>query len=117
MFVGNYNCSVDDKGRISVPAGIRAEFENRRFYGLTDFEQKRLLGFSSASLGKYLQSLPENIRDSVSFQAKSFAVGPDGRFKVCSNSRANLKDLFGMQASLTVLGHGLYFSVNLPEAV
>lgn len=106
MFVGTYEHSLDDKGRIVLPASFRAELGERGF--LSQYEQ--CLGlWTEEGFTDVARRLTEKVRDGLAthnavraFAANAVDVKLDTQGRITIPQR--LRDYAGLTADAVIIG-------------
>ena len=109
MFMGEYHHTIDDKGRIIIPAKIRYELGEQ--FIVTKGLDGCLFGFSQNEWNNFeekLKTLPltnKNARDFVRFflsGATECEIDKQGRFLIASN----LREYAEMEKEIAIIGVG-----------
>lgn len=106
MFVGTFEHSLDDKGRVVLPATFRTALADKGF--LSQFDA--CLGlWTEAGFAEVAQRLTEKIREGAApqdarraFAANAHEVRPDGQGRITIPQR--LRDFAGLDREVVVIG-------------
>ena len=106
MFVGTFEHSLDDKGRVVLPATFRTALADKGF--LSQFDA--CLGlWTETGFAEVAQRLTEKIREGAApqdarraFAANAHEVRPDGQGRITIPQR--LRDFAGLDREVVVIG-------------
>lgn len=106
MFVGTFEHSLDDKGRVVLPATFRTQLADKGF--LSQFDA--CLGlWTEAGFAEVAQRLTDKIREGAApqdarraFAANAHEVRPDGQGRITIPQR--LRDFAGLDREVVVIG-------------
>ena len=106
MFVGTFEHSLDDKGRLVLPAAFRGRLSDGAF--LTPYENCLAL-FPEAEFGAFVERLSEKVRSGEAkpnalriFTANASAVKPDSQGRIGVAPR--LREYAGLEGEVTLTG-------------
>lgn len=132
MFVGSYEHTLDTKGRVSLPAAFRKEFEaqSENLVVMPSPTEKALYVFTVAGFDKWINSLFErdggfNPRSSKDVAIRKRIMGGSAAVNLDSAGRINvpknLREYAHLDKAVTVLGNydhvELWDSVKCEEAL
>ncbi|CAM8632122.1 cell division protein MraZ [Acidimicrobiia bacterium] len=106
MFVGTFEHSLDDKGRVVLPATFRAQLVDKGFLSQLD----RCLGlWTEEGFAEVAQTLTERIREGLApqeamraFAANAHEVRPDAQGRITIPQR--LRDFARLERDAVVIG-------------
>jgi MraZ protein len=106
MFVGTFEHSLDDKGRVVLPATFRAQLVDKGFLSQLD----RCLGlWTEEGFAEVAQTLTERIREGLApqealraFAANAHEVRPNGQGRITIPQR--LRDFARLERDSVVIG-------------
>jgi MraZ protein len=117
MFLGQYQHSLDDKGRLTIPAAFRASLAEGAFISqgydrnlmvmTTAYFQQVYAGVNAMSVTDATARLLRRMIFSTAYQVE---VDKAGRVLVPQN----LREFLGMDGEAMVVGQGEYFEVWTP---
>ena len=118
MFFGQYEHSVDDKGRMTVPARYRELLENGAY--ITQGFDQNLMVMSSETFEKIYQKVNQmNMADPLARQFRRFIFSNADRIETDKLGRilipAFLRESIHLQSNATLVGMGSYFEIWIPD--
>lgn len=118
MFLGRYDHSIDEKGRLTIPVKYR-ELLNEGAYVLQGFDRNLMVLTVSAFERLYERVSLLSLTDPVARQLKRFLLSSAERMEVDRVGRIllpqHLRDAAGLKGEARVVGVGDYFELWSPE--
>ncbi|MBN1303935.1 MAG: division/cell wall cluster transcriptional repressor MraZ [Anaerolineales bacterium] len=118
MFLGQYQHSLDDKGRLTVPARFRELLEGGA-YITQGFDRCLMVMTDSYFEEVYKRINAMNLTDPIARQlrrlilANAYVIEPDKVGRI--NISPNLREFIGLDSEAVIAGQGEYFEIWTPE--
>ncbi|MGD8813171.1 MAG: division/cell wall cluster transcriptional repressor MraZ [Anaerolineales bacterium] len=118
MFLGQYRYSIDEKGRITIPARFRASLETGAY--VTQGFERNLLVYTTASfehIAAQTNSLSatnaeaREVRRMIFGRASDVSLDSAGRILI----PVFLRDYAGLDSEVEIVGAGVYFEIWSPD--